>query len=126
MASDFSKTQVTNTLTEAYEQIARDWNAYHRGLGKIGCTWDSTWKKVHRDKKSSTHTFNAWAIDSSDGLKVKLEYKHVKLFEEKVTKVPFKDDYKGEEKCFEELSKIKPEKRKNEERLEIERLRESL
>ena len=82
--------------------------------------------RVHGDGKSSTNTFTTWAIKGHDGLSVKLEYNRVKLFEVKVTKVSFTDEYENERARLEELKRIKPDKRSEEDHLEIERLTESV
>lgn len=57
---------------------------------------------------------------------MKLEYNQVKLFEVKVTKVSFTDEYGKERTRLEELRKIKLDKRSEEDHLEIECLTKSV
>jgi hypothetical protein len=65
-------------------------------------------------------------MEGKDGLKVKLEYKSIKIFEERVERVPFSDNYQSEKDRLTELKDIKPGKKGEEERLEMERLQDSI
>jgi hypothetical protein len=65
-------------------------------------------------------------MEGRDGLKVKLEYKTIKIFEENVETVPYSDNYQSEKDRLIELKDIKPGERGEEERLEMERLQDSI
>jgi hypothetical protein len=83
---------------------------------KIGCSWrKGTWSPVHGDSKSCVNrAFEIWTIDETDGLlKVKVNYKMEKLYEEYVLLILFSIVYYEAKAKINEMSgrKLKPDEK---------------